>query len=71
MVPFAGWEMPVQYEGLGVLASHFHTREKASIFDVSHMLQLKYEYKPENPDFPQAIEFFLFLLLFFPHSLLE
>ncbi|KAJ3050701.1 hypothetical protein HK097_008307 [Rhizophlyctis rosea] len=42
MVPFAGWEMPVQYSNLGVLASHNWTREKASLFDVSHMLQTKW-----------------------------
>lgn len=39
MVPFAGWMMPVQYESLGAIASHFHCRTKASLFDVSHMLQ--------------------------------
>ncbi|CAO0790686.1 unnamed protein product [Mucor circinelloides] len=39
MVPFAGYAMPVQYSNMGMLASHHHTREKASIFDVSHMLQ--------------------------------
>jgi aminomethyltransferase len=39
MVEFAGWSMPVKYAGLGVLGSHLHTREKASLFDVSHMLQ--------------------------------
>ncbi len=39
MVPFAGYEMPVQY-GPGVLAEHTHTRTKASLFDVSHMGQL-------------------------------
>ena len=38
MVPFAGYEMPVQY-GLGVLKEHLHTREKAGLFDVSHMGQ--------------------------------
>jgi len=35
MVPFAGYEMPVQYEG--VLAEHRWTREHAGLFDVSHM----------------------------------
>ncbi|KAJ3075086.1 hypothetical protein HDU98_009265 [Podochytrium sp. JEL0797] len=39
MVEFAGWSMPVQYSGLGVLASHDWTRKNASLFDVSHMLQ--------------------------------
>lgn len=40
MVPFAGWSMPVQYK-LGIIQSHLHTREKVSLFDVSHMLQFK------------------------------
>ncbi|MCX7644413.1 MAG: glycine cleavage system aminomethyltransferase GcvT [Rhodobacteraceae bacterium] len=39
MVPFAGWEMPVQY-GLGVLKEHLHTRAAAGLFDVSHMGQV-------------------------------
>lgn len=39
MVPFAGYEMPVQY-GLGVLGEHLHTRAKAGVFDVSHMGQI-------------------------------
>ena len=42
MVEFAGWEMPVFYEKFGVLDSHLWTREKASLFDVSHMLQTRY-----------------------------
>ncbi|KAI8968891.1 putative aminomethyl transferase [Mycotypha africana] len=41
MVPFAGYYMPVQYSNMGMLASHHHTRQKASIFDVSHMLQTR------------------------------
>uniref|UniRef100_A0AAV1UHG5 Aminomethyltransferase n=1 Tax=Peronospora matthiolae TaxID=2874970 RepID=A0AAV1UHG5_9STRA len=42
MVPFAGYAMPVQYKA-GVLQSHLHTREEghASLFDVSHMGQLR------------------------------
>jgi aminomethyltransferase len=39
MVPFAGYDMPVQYEG--VLAEHRWTREHAGLFDVSHMGQAK------------------------------
>jgi aminomethyltransferase len=39
MVPFAGYEMPVQYPA-GVLKEHLHTRQKAGLFDVSHMGQL-------------------------------
>lgn len=38
MVPFAGYEMPVQYEG--IMAEHLWTRENAGLFDVSHMGQL-------------------------------
>ena len=37
MVPFGGYEMPVQYSDLGVGESHKWTREKASLFDVGHM----------------------------------
>ncbi len=39
MVPFAGYEMPVQYE-MGVLKEHVHTRTFAGLFDVSHMGQV-------------------------------
>ena len=39
MVEFAGWEMPVQYEG--VLAEHMAVRERCGIFDVSHMGQIE------------------------------
>jgi aminomethyltransferase len=38
MVPFAGYQMPVQYEG--IIAEHLWTRENAGLFDVSHMGQL-------------------------------
>jgi aminomethyltransferase len=38
MVPFAGYAMPVQYKS-GIIAEHLHTREKAGLFDVSHMGQ--------------------------------
>jgi aminomethyltransferase len=40
MVPFAGYEMPVQYP-LGVLQEHNHTRAAAGLFDVSHMGQVR------------------------------
>ena len=39
MVPFAGYEMPVQYSA-GVMKEHQHTRSKAGLFDVSHMGQV-------------------------------
>ncbi|WP_234679388.1 glycine cleavage system aminomethyltransferase GcvT [Bradyrhizobium monzae] len=39
MVPFAGYDMPVQYPA-GVLKEHLHTRSQAGLFDVSHMGQI-------------------------------
>src|SRR5947208_4267368 len=39
MVPFAGYEMPVQFSS-GVLREHVHTRAAAGLFDVSHMGQI-------------------------------
>jgi aminomethyltransferase len=41
MVPFAGWEMPVQYEG--VIQEHKAVRTDAGVFDVSHMGELEVE----------------------------
>lgn len=40
MVPFAGYDMPVQYPA-GVLKEHLHTRSAAGLFDVSHMGQVE------------------------------
>jgi aminomethyltransferase len=40
MVPFAGYDMPVQYP-LGVLKEHLHVRAAAGLFDVSHMGQIR------------------------------
>jgi aminomethyltransferase len=45
MVPFGGWDMPVQYDK-GILAEHAHTREKVSLFDISHMG----EFRVKGPD---------------------
>lgn len=39
MVPFAGYEMPLQYTA-GILKEHLHTRASAGLFDVSHMGQI-------------------------------
>src|ERR671928_230792 len=41
LVPFAGWEMPVQYEG--VIAEHLAVRTDTGVFDVSHMGELEVE----------------------------
>ena len=51
MVPFAGYDMPVQYP-MGVLKEHLHTREKAGLFDVSHMGQVFLV--PADKDFATA-----------------
>ena len=51
MVPFAGYDMPVQYP-LGVKKEHLHTREFAGLFDVSHMGQLRLT----GPDAAAALE---------------
>jgi len=39
MVPFAGWEMPVQYGG--IIEEHNHVRSSAGVFDVSHMAEFR------------------------------
>ncbi|MFD1911384.1 glycine cleavage system aminomethyltransferase GcvT [Halodurantibacterium flavum] len=46
MVPFAGYEMPVQYPD-GVMKEHLHTRASAGLFDVSHMGQIILRSPPE------------------------
>lgn len=51
IVPFAGFEMPVQYSG--VTEEHFAVREKAGIFDVSHMGQFVIEGK----DAPELLQY--------------
>ncbi|WPG98835.1 glycine cleavage system t protein [Acrodontium crateriforme] len=54
MVPFGGFSMPVQYSDLSVGESHHWTREKASIFDVGHMVQYHIE-GPGAEDFLESI----------------
>lgn len=49
MVPFAGYDMPVQYDGMGVLKEHLHTRSAAGLFDVSHMGQAILTVKDMDP----------------------
>ena len=39
MVGFAGYDMPVQYDGMGIMKEHLHTRKMAGLFDISHMGQ--------------------------------
>ena len=47
MVPFAGWEMPVQYEG--VIQEHRAVRTDAGVFDVSHMGEIEVEGPQAHP----------------------
>jgi aminomethyltransferase len=56
MVPFAGYEMPVQYP-IGILAEHLHTRAAAGLFDVSHMGQARLE-GPDHSTTARALEKF-------------
>jgi aminomethyltransferase len=49
MVPFAGYEMPVQFPA-GVLKEHLHTRDAAGLFDVSHMGQIALRAKSGRPE---------------------
>ena len=52
MVPFAGWEMPVQYEG--VIAEHRAVRHESGAFDVSHMGELHVD-GPTAQEFLQSV----------------
>jgi aminomethyltransferase len=54
MVDFAGWSLPVQYSDFGIIDSCLHTRSRASLFDVSHMLQLRV-YGPRREDFIESL----------------
>ena len=56
MVPFAGYEMPVQYKA-GVLKEHLHTRTAAGLFDVSHMGQ-RFLVGPDHATTARALEAF-------------
>src|SRR6201998_4918841 len=56
MVPFAGYEMPVQFS-TGVLKEHLHTRSHAGVFDVSHMGQIALRAKSgDMEDAARALE---------------
>jgi aminomethyltransferase len=54
MVPFAGYDMPVQYAD-GIIAEHTHTRSAAGLFDVSHMGQA-FVVGPDHATAAQALE---------------
>jgi glycine cleavage system T protein (aminomethyltransferase) len=52
LVPFAGWEMPVQYEG--IKAEHLRVRSSCGVFDVSHMGEIETE-GPQAQDLLQRL----------------
>lgn len=51
MIPFAGWEMPVQYKG--ILAEHQAVRQAVGLFDISHMGRIKVQ----GPDAERLLDF--------------
>jgi len=55
IVDFAGYELPVQYEGLGVITEHTAVRTKAGLFDVSHMGEVIVS----GPDAESALNYLL------------
>ncbi|KAH7137294.1 hypothetical protein B0J13DRAFT_76707 [Dactylonectria estremocensis] len=54
LVPFAGYHLPVQYDGFALSKSHKFTRSNASLFDVSHMVQHVFK-GPDAAAFLEAI----------------
>lgn len=53
MAPFAGWDMPIQYEG--IVVEHQHTRTKASIFDTCHMGEFELRGPTAEPDLERLL----------------
>ncbi len=41
MIDFGGWELPVEYKRTGIIAEHHLVRQKAGLFDVSHMGEIE------------------------------
>lgn len=55
MVPFADWELPVQYDGLGPTVEHMAVRTRAGLFDIDHMGQVEVG-GPDSLPFLQALQ---------------
>lgn len=60
MMPFAGYAMPVTYTGQSIGESHNWVRQKAGLFDVSHMVQ--HSYLPPPRDTPQKCQTWLTII---------
>ncbi len=54
MIPFGGWNMPVQYQS-GILTEHNHTRQHVSIFDCSHMGQFRIKGETAGADLDRLL----------------
>ena len=55
MAPFAGWDMPIQYQG--ILAEHAHTRTCAAIFDTCHMGEFDFRGPSAERDLERLVTF--------------
>lgn len=55
MAPFAGWNMPIQYEG--IIAEHNHTRSQASLFDTCHMGEFYVKGDPRDSGLEEVFTF--------------
>jgi len=53
MAPFAGWQMPIQYEG--IIAEHQHTRTVASVFDICHMGEFELSGRTSEQDLERLL----------------
>ena len=61
MAPFAGWLMPIQYEG--ILVEHQHTRQHAGLFDICHMGEFRIQGAGADAALAAAVHFGLMALL--------
>ncbi len=53
IAPFAGWDMPIQYTG--IVPEHLHTRQQASVFDISHMGEFELRGPTAEQDLEQLV----------------
>lgn len=53
MAPFAGWDMPIQYDG--IVAEHLHTRSHVSVFDTCHMGEFEFRGSSAETDLERLV----------------